>query len=136
MITKSLIVEIQKLVVNPKSSPVKSISVQYQFLFKYLSSKNQRQNFSKQRKNTKGIFSKNSGYVQLQGSPSIQMSKKQSGLVVKPNIIPSLSTCKNRSFNLLNLSNYLWDTPDLRVPYSIRLHHFWPCPLNYYQINL
>ena len=107
MITKSLIAEIQKLVVNPKSRPVKSISVQYQFLFKYLSSKNQRQNFSKQRKNTKGIFSKNSGYVQLQGSPSIQMSKKQSGLVVKPNIIPSLSTCKNRSFNLLNLSNYL-----------------------------
>ena len=107
MITKSLITEIPKLFLNPKSRPVKSISEQYQFIFKYLSSKNQRQNFSKQRKIPKGIFSKKSGYAQRQGSPSIQMSKKQSGLVVKPDIIPSLSSCKNRSINLLNSSNYL-----------------------------
>ena len=32
--------EIQNLVVNPKSVPVKSNSEQYQILFKYISSKN------------------------------------------------------------------------------------------------
>ena len=37
--------EIQNLVVNPKSEPVKLNSKQNQFLFKYVSSKNQRQNF-------------------------------------------------------------------------------------------
>ena len=72
----------------------------------------------------KGIFPKNSGYVQLQGSPSIQMSKIRSRLVIKPKFIPSLSTCKNCSINLLNSSNRLWDTPDLRVLWSIRSHSF------------
>ena len=43
MITKSSIAEIQNLVVNPKSRPVKS----NQFLFKYISTKNLWQNFSK-----------------------------------------------------------------------------------------
>ena len=37
MITKSSIVEIQNLVVNPKLWPVRSNSEQYQFLFKYIS---------------------------------------------------------------------------------------------------
>ena len=41
------IVEIENLVVNPESQPVKSNSEQYQFLFKYVSSKNQWQHFSK-----------------------------------------------------------------------------------------
>ena len=40
MITKSSILEIQNLIVNPKSLTVKSNSEQYQFLFKYISSKN------------------------------------------------------------------------------------------------
>ena len=46
-VTKSSVVEIQNLVVNPKSRPVKLNSEQYQFLLKYVSSKNQPQNFSK-----------------------------------------------------------------------------------------
>ena len=33
--------EIQSLVVNPKSEPVKSNSKQHQYLFKYIPSKNQ-----------------------------------------------------------------------------------------------
>ena len=45
IVTKSSVMEIQNLVVNPKSEPVKSNSKQYQFLFKYISSKNQWQNF-------------------------------------------------------------------------------------------
>ena len=44
IVTKSSVMEIQNLVVNPKSEPVKSNSKQYQFLFKYVSSKNQWQN--------------------------------------------------------------------------------------------
>ena len=47
MITNVSIVEIQNLVVNPKSQSIKSNSEQYQFLFKYVSSKNHGQNFSK-----------------------------------------------------------------------------------------
>ena len=39
--------ETQNLVVNPKSQLSKSKSEQYQFLFKYVSSKNKWQNFSK-----------------------------------------------------------------------------------------
>ena len=46
-ITKNSIVEIQDLVVDPKSWHIKSNSEQYQFLFKYISSKNQWKNFSK-----------------------------------------------------------------------------------------
>ena len=46
-ITTISIAEIQNLVVNPKSQPVKSNSEQYQFLFKYISTKNLWQNFSK-----------------------------------------------------------------------------------------
>ena len=38
--------EIQHLVLNPKSEPVTSNSKQYQFLFKYVYSKNQEQMFS------------------------------------------------------------------------------------------
>ena len=41
VITKSSVVEIQNLVVNPKSRRIKSKSKEYQFLFKYVSSKNQ-----------------------------------------------------------------------------------------------
>ena len=37
--------EIQNFALNPKSEPVKLNSKQYQFLFKYISSKNQSQNF-------------------------------------------------------------------------------------------
>ena len=36
IITKSSVMEIQNLVLNPKSEPVKSNSKQYQFLFKYV----------------------------------------------------------------------------------------------------
>ena len=39
MIIKSWVVEIQSLVMNPKSQTIKSDSGQYQFLFKYVSSK-------------------------------------------------------------------------------------------------
>ena len=46
IITKSSVTEIQNLVLNPKSEPVKLNSKQYQFLFKYVSSKNQEQIFS------------------------------------------------------------------------------------------
>ena len=45
VIAKSSIVEIQNLTVNPKSWPIKSNSEQYKFLFKYISSKYQSQNF-------------------------------------------------------------------------------------------
>ena len=45
IVTKSSTMEIQNLVVNPKSEPVKPNSKPYQFLFKYVSSKNQWQNF-------------------------------------------------------------------------------------------
>ena len=41
MLKKSSIVKIQNLVVNLKLQPVKSNSEQYQFLLKYISSKNQ-----------------------------------------------------------------------------------------------
>ena len=52
VITKSSVVEIQNLNVNPRSQPVKSNSEQYQLLFKYTSSKIQYQKFSKKRKRT------------------------------------------------------------------------------------
>ena len=45
IVTKSSVMEIQNLVVNPKSEPVKSNFKQYQLLFKYISSKNQWRNF-------------------------------------------------------------------------------------------
>ena len=77
IITKSSTMEIQNLAVNPKSWPAKLNSEHYQFLFKYISSKNQWQHFSKQRKNLfwghfypKGMFPKNSSNVQLQESLS------------------------------------------------------------------
>ena len=41
LLGKSSVVEIQNLLVNSKSRPVKSNSEQYQFLFKYVSRKNQ-----------------------------------------------------------------------------------------------
>ena len=50
MITRSSIVEMKNFVVNPQSRPIKSNS-EYIFLFKYVSSKIQRQKFSKYRKN-------------------------------------------------------------------------------------
>ena len=80
VIAKSSIVEIQNLTVNPKSWPIKSNSEQYKFLFKYISSKYQSQNFSKKKKEKtlfwghfwpKGIVPKNSSNVQLQGFPNI-----------------------------------------------------------------
>ena len=46
MITKSLAVEIQNLVVNTKSWPIK-LNIERQILFKHVSSKNQQQIFSK-----------------------------------------------------------------------------------------
>ena len=52
VITKSSVVEIQNLNVNPRSQPVKSNSEQYQLLFKYTSSKIQYQKFKKKRKRT------------------------------------------------------------------------------------
>ena len=135
MITKSSIVEIQKLVVNSKSWPIKSNSEQYQFSFKYISSTNNGKIFQKKKKTlfwgrfcVKIIFPTISRYVPLQRSPSISMSKIQSRLVMKPKIIPSISTCKNCSINLLNSSNYLWDTPDLRVLWSIRSRPFLTIP--------
>ena len=45
IVRKTSVMKIQNLVVNPKSEPVKSNSKQYQFLFKYVSSENQWQNF-------------------------------------------------------------------------------------------
>ena len=68
MITKSTEVEIQNLVVNPKSGPVKPNSEQYQVLFKYVSSKINDKIFQNKEKTLfwgyfcpKGIFPKNSG---------------------------------------------------------------------------
>ena len=49
--------------------------------------------------------------------------KDKSRLAVKPKIIPSLSAWKNHSINLLNSSNHLCDTPDLRVPQNIYNNH-------------
>ena len=78
MITKSSIVEIQNLVVNSKSWRVEPNSEQYQFSFKYISSKNNGTIFQKKKKTlfwgrfcTKKIFPTISGYLPLQGSPSI-----------------------------------------------------------------
>ena len=75
-----------------------------------------------------GMLPKNSGYVQLQWSPSIQMSKIQSGQAIQPNIILSLWACKNHLINLLNSSNNLWETTDLRVPWSIKPRSFFIMP--------
>ena len=68
VITKCSVVDIQNLTVNPISGHIKSNSEQYQFLFKYVSSKNQWLNFQNEEKTlvwghfcTKGIFPKNSG---------------------------------------------------------------------------
>ena len=45
IVTYSSVTEIQNLAVNPKSEPVKSNPNQYQFLLKYISSKNRCQHF-------------------------------------------------------------------------------------------
>ena len=45
MITQSSVMEIQNIAMNPKSRPIKSNSVQYQVLFKYVFRKNDWQNF-------------------------------------------------------------------------------------------
>ena len=123
MITKSSMVEIQNLV--SKSWPIKSNSGRNQFWFNHVSNKIQLKKFLKQ--NTKtilgDIFAKKWQYP-----PAFKMSKLLSRLVVKPRIVPFLSTCKNRSINHLNSSNHLWDTPDLRVPRSIELHPFLTIP--------
>ena len=63
---------------NPKSRPVKFNSEKHQILFE-------------------GIFPKTSGYVQLQVSPSIYMSKIKSRLVIKPKITPSYHMQKSFS---------------------------------------
>ena len=40
--------------------------------------------------------------------------------------LPSPSACTNHSINLLNSSNHLWDTPDLRLPWSIGpCYNYW-----------
>ena len=74
MITKTSIVEIQNLVVNPKSRPVMSNSEQYKFLFKYTFNKKLMTKIFQNKEKTlfwghfcpKIIFPKNSGLVQLQ----------------------------------------------------------------------
>ena len=43
------------------------------------------------------------------------MLKIQSRLTINPQIIPLISVCKYHSIDLLNSSNHLGDTPDLRV---------------------
>ena len=48
--------------------------------------------------------------------PSVLMSKIQSRLFFKPKIIPLLLGCKIHSIDLLNSSNHLKDTTDLKVP--------------------
>ena len=47
--------------------------------------------------------------------PQHYMSRIQSILAIKPKIIPSLSTSKYHSINLLHSPNHLGNTPDLRV---------------------
>ena len=76
MITKSSITEIQNLIVNPKSQLVNSNSEQYHFLFKSLSEIDEKNQIKEKSLFwgyfcPKRIFLKTSGYVQLQGSPSI-----------------------------------------------------------------
>ena len=56
MITKSSILEIQNLIVNPKSIPVKSNTEQYKFLFKYVSSKKTMTKFFKIKNPILGSF--------------------------------------------------------------------------------
>ena len=128
MITKSSIRKIQNLVVNPKSLPVKSNSIQQcRFLFKYVSSKKSMTEFFEIKKKTyfgvifspKGILPKNSGKYNCIGTPTFICKRYRVDWPSNQKIIPSLSTSKNHSTNLLNSWNYFWDTPDLRVPWSL-----------------
>ena len=58
------------------------------------------------------------------------MSKIQCRLVVTPKIIPSLSTCKNHSINLLNSSNqfvrYIWFKSPMIYKASLIFDHHRP----------
>ena len=114
---------------NPKSRLVKSNSEQYQFLFKYISSKNQSQNFKIKKKRYFGVifpqrefFLKTLAKHNCSGPLAFKCQRFRESVKLK--MIPSLSAYKNQSVNLLNSSNDLWDTPDLRVPWSIRPRQF------------
>ena len=144
MIKKSSFVEIQNLVMNLKSQSVRSNYEQYQFLLSTFPAKiNDKifQNTEKTQFNSKtrvnfaqsDFFLKTPAMYNCRGLPGFQRCR----LVVKPNIIPPLSTCKNSSKNLLNSSNHLWHTPDFRVPWSIRPHSLWlhTHPPQYFSIN-
>ena len=144
MIKKSSFVEIQNLVMNLKSQSVRSNSEQYQFLLSTFPAKiNDKifQNTEKTQFNSKtrvnfaqsDFFLKTPAMYNCRGLPGFQRCR----LVVKPNIIPPLSTCKNSSKNLLNSSNHLWHTPGFRVPWSIRPHSLWlhTHPPQYFSIN-
>ena len=89
MITKNSVVEIQNLLMNPKSRPVKSNSEQYQFLFKYISGKINDKIFQNL---PKGNFSQKfwlSTTVVVTQHLEVKITEK---------IIPSLSACK-KSFH-------------------------------------
>ena len=66
------------------------------------------------------------------GTSEGMLLKIQSRLVVKLKLIQLLSACKNDSINLLDSSNYLWDTPDLRVPWSKRSPPFLSIPTQWF----
>ena len=84
---------------NRKSRPIKSNFEQYQVLFNYISSKKQWSNISIWRKNLilRSFF-------------------------LKGNFSYKLWPCKTSGPP--NSSNHSWDTPDLRVTWSIRPHPF------------
>ena len=77
----------------------------------------------------RGDFPKNIGYVQLQRSPSIKLSKIQSRLAIKPKIIPSQSACKNYSMNTQFIKSFVRYI-SLRSPMiyktSLIFHHAHP----------
>ena len=110
MIKKSSFVEIRYLVMNLKSQSVRSNSEQYQFLLSTFPAKINDKIFQNKEKTHFGVnfaqsdfFLKTPAMYNCRGLPGFQMCR----LVVKPKIIPPLSTCKNRSKNLLNSSNHL-----------------------------
>ena len=131
-VTKNSVMEIQNLVTNLKSELVKSNCKQHQFLFAYVSCKNQYTKFVKLTKKTlacghfcaRGISPKALAKYNCSGPPAFRCQRYR----VEKNITPSLSAYKNHSIYLLNSSNHLWDTPGLWVPWSIRPHPFLTMP--------
>ena len=110
-----------------------TVKEQYQFLFKYFSSENQWQNFSKETKTLflaqfyrcfvvftqREFLLKNLTNYNCSDHPTFKCQRYRVDWLPNQKLFYKLSARKTHSVNSHNSSSYLWITPGLRAP-SIR----------------